>query len=182
MFGRHRSLGGLVKLEGWESFYARLSGYTQSLNLTFYNTSLFIALLVTYCISVALNEPIRTDQLGLPFFILNIIRYSVTNGAAQGTFSLRESIIALNIIQRALQIQENINNRLSVIPCATTNSPRIKFGTFSASWGGTEEIHGSHLVLNNINLTLDSNQLGVIAGPVGAGKSSLLLSFLNELF
>ena len=173
-----RNIGRIRRLE---SVYANLSGYTQSMNLTFYNTSFFIALFITYCISEALNEPISTDQLGLTFFTLNIIRYSVTNGVAQGTFSLRESIIALNRIQRVLLLQEDIDTSISMLPCTSTNSPGLKLDTFSASWRGTENIHYNNLVLKSITLTLHSHQLVAITGPVGAGKSSLLLSLINEL-
>ena len=52
---------------------------------------------------------------------------------------------------------------------------------FSASWRGTELINNNNLVLKCINLIADRAKLVVIAGPIGSGKSSLLMSLIKEL-
>ena len=163
-----------------ESVYANLSGYIQSFNLTFSNTSMFISLFVTYAVSVAMKEPISTAELGLTFFVLNVLRYNTVVCFAHGVFSLRESAIAIKRIQRVLLLPENIGNCITLLPHALTEYPTIQLDNFSASWKGTE-VHSNNLVLKSIQLTLESNQLVAIAGPVGSGKSSLLLSLINEL-
>lgn len=55
------------------------------------------------------------------------------------------------------------------------NALEITNGNFS--WGGEED---QALVLKNINLTVGKGQLAAVVGPVGCGKSSLVLSLLGD--
>ena len=89
--------------------------------------------------------------------------------------------IALKRIQRVLQLPENIENCLVHHPSSPDNQLSVSFTNFSASWKGTENEHFGSLVLKNINFSLDRPQLVAIAGPIGAGKSSLIMSVINEL-
>ncbi|KAI6649863.1 Multidrug resistance-associated protein 4 [Oopsacas minuta] len=52
---------------------------------------------------------------------------------------------------------------------------------FSASWKGTDKEYFDSLVLKDININISHPQLVAIAGPIGAGKSSLIMSVINEL-
>ena len=164
-----------------EVFYASLSGFSQSINFSFFSTSLFIALFLTFSVSVALSEPVSTAQLGLIFLVLNSLRTYGVLMFGQGVFSLRECIISLKRIQRILELPENTESCITMKSCTPTECPAIKLYKFSASWRGTEKANSNSLVLKSIQLTLESNQLVAIAGLVGSGKSSLLLSLINEL-
>ena len=54
---------------------------------------------------------------------------------------------------------------------------RIAFSDFSCTW--TEKPF--RRALQNVSIEVDKNQLVVVTGPVGSGKSSLLLSVIEEL-
>ena len=165
----------ISKIRRKEVFYASLSGFTQSIIFSFFSTSLFIALFLTYSVSVVFNEPLNTSQLGLIFLVLNTLRLFCVYLFGEAVFSLRECIICLKRIQWILELSNNLESCITMKPCTPADCPTIHLNNFSASWGGIE------LVLKSIQLSLDSNQLVAIAGPVGSGKSSLLLSLINEL-
>lgn len=88
----------------------------------------------------------------------------------------RQAVIILKRIQNILELAENCDT--NQINKYISGSPFIKFNNFSASWKRTKD---ELLVLNQINFLSDKEQLVVITGPVGAGKSSLLLSLIKEL-
>ena len=163
-----------------EVLYASLSGLSQSTTFAFFNTSLFISLFVVYSCSAALNKPIDLSNLALLFLVYNSIRFNIVFLIGHAIFSARECVIALRRIQRVLELPENIENCISRSPCAA-DSPSVQLRKFSASWKGTDESCRGNLVLKSIDLSLNGPQLVAIAGPVGAGKSSLLLSLINEL-
>lgn len=61
------------------------------------------------------------------------------------------------------------------IICCKANALEITNGNFT--WGGDQD---DALVLKNINLTVGKGQLAAVVGPVGCGKSSLVLSLLGD--
>ena len=90
----------------------------------------------------------------------------------------RETVIALGRIQKILELPETTYYGVVQSPMGI---PSVAVINFSASWKGTEEAHSSNLVLHCINLTVAGAQLVAIVGPLGSGKSSLLLSLISEL-
>ena len=162
-------------------FYASLSGIIQSTTFSFFNTSIFIALLLIFSVSIALGQTISPPKLALAFIVFNALRLSNVLFLGHAIFSFRECVIALRRIQRVLLLPENIENRLVHKPSSLEENPSIEFVNFSASWKGTENEHFDNSVLRSISLRLDHPQLVAVAGPIGAGKSSILLSIINEL-
>ena len=161
--------------------YMSLAGFCQSSNFSFFNTSIFISIFIVYSVSLAVNISIQPSDLALLFLVFNVLRiYNVfLFGLAVSTS--RECVIALNRIQRILELPENISHCIRKKSAVEDSCPSIRFHNFSASWKGTTEADRDQLLLKSINLSFDRAQLVAIAGPLGSGKSSLLLSLINEL-
>ena len=171
----------ISQIRSKEIVYASLAGITQSSTYSFFGSSIFIALFIIYSVSIALNQPLTSSQLALAFLVLNILRVYCVALLGFAIFAFRECDIALKRIQRILELPEFVTNdkNSTVSSAATSNS--IELIDFSASWKGTSEVLQNKLVLKSVNFNVDRPQLVAIAGPIGSGKSSLLLSLLSEL-
>ena len=164
-----------------EIFYANIAGILQSTTYSMFTTSIYIALFITYTVSIALRQPISSHNLALAYIIFNSIRLMNVLLLGNAIFAYRECVFALRRIQKVLQLPENIESCLVRHPSSPTSLASLKFINFSSSWKGTEIEHFDSLVIRNINLDLDTPQLVAIAGKIGAGKSSLVMSVINEL-
>ena len=169
------------KIRRKEVFYAHLSGILQSIIFSLYDTSIYVALFITYSVSIALGQPKSAQNLAFAFIVFNSTRQILILLLGNAVFSYRECVFALRRIQNVLQLSENIENCLVVHPSSPTSQPSIRFNNFSCSWEGTANEHFQNLVLRNITLKLKSPQLVAVAGPIGAGKSSLTMCIINEL-
>ena len=161
--------------------YASLSGMIQSTTHSLFNSCIFVALFLVLSVSIALGQTVSPPTLALAYIIFNALRVSNVSYLGNAIFSARECVIALRRIQRVLLLPENIESCLIKIPFSQESNQSIEFDHFSASWKGTETEHVDNSVLKSISVRLDGPQLVAIAGPIGAGKSSLLLSIINEL-
>ncbi|GAB1599294.1 multidrug resistance-associated protein 4-like isoform X1 [Argonauta hians] len=84
------------------------------------------------------------------------------------------ALISVNRIQEFLVLEE--------LPAISTGmiedrEPSISMKNVCANWSS----ESNTMVLEDITFSLTGNQLLAVVGPVGAGKSSLLLSILHEL-
>ena len=159
--------------------YASLAGVFQSKIFSLFNTSTFIALFLSYTVSVGINNPLTSAQLAFAYVVYFKFRLDSVAFLGNSILTGRESVIALKRIQNILELSESSAYNLSHSPSLERTS--IEVINFSASWKGTENIHDNDLILKCINLTVDRAQLVAITGPLGSGKSSLLMSLINEL-
>ena len=164
-----------------EVLYASLSGFTQSTTLAFYNNSLFISLFILYSFGIAMNSPSTSAELTLAYLIFSNLRVYSVLYFGHGILTGRETVIALRRIQNILELPESISHCHTQSSCCSSEHPSIELFDFTASWRGTGGDDKNNLVLNRINLKVEGARLVVIAGPLGSGKSSLLLSLINEL-
>ena len=167
------------KIRKKEICFASMSGITQSTNFSFFSTSLFIALFLIYFTSYEIGKPVNASQLGLAFIVLNTLRSFLILFWGQSVFVTREMAIALKRIQRILQISERDEHNIS--KNSRGDTPSIQFNNFTASWKQTEKIVSEDVTLQSINFHLNQVQFVAITGPIGSGKSSLLLSLIGEL-
>ena len=100
----------------------------------------------------------------------------------QSIFIIRETAIALKRIQKILDLPIGVKEFL-LKSCIwqKVNNSTIQIKKFTASWNDTGDGESRSRVLKSINLQLFQPQLAVITGPIGSGKSSLLLSLIREL-
>ncbi|XP_034938713.1 multidrug resistance-associated protein 4-like [Chelonus insularis] len=89
--------------------------------------------------------------------------------------SIAECLVTINRLEDFLLLEEN--RPLTISASATNNKTIIQIKEMSASW--VEKLIAN--TLHDINITIESRQLCAFVGPIGAGKSSLLLLILGEL-
>jgi energy-coupling factor transporter ATP-binding protein EcfA2 len=91
------------------------------------------------------------------------------------TTDLIDAHISVTRIERYLNAPEITKN--------TTDSPNISFDNASIAWPSDEEKTDNDLryVLRNINVSFPENELSVVSGKTGTGKSLLLAAILGEV-
>jgi ABC-type multidrug transport system fused ATPase/permease subunit len=91
------------------------------------------------------------------------------------TTDLIDAHISVTRIEKYLNAPEITKN--------TTDSPNISFDNTSIAWPSDEEKTDNDLryVLRNINVSFPENELSVVSGKTGTGKSLLLAAILGEV-
>ena len=91
------------------------------------------------------------------------------------TTDLIDAYISVTRIEKYLNAPEITKN--------TTDSPNISFDNASIAWPSDEEKTDDDLryVLRNINVSFPENELSVVSGKTGTGKSLLLAAILGEV-
>ncbi len=91
------------------------------------------------------------------------------------TTYLIDAYISVTRIEKYLNAPEITKN--------TVDSPNISFDNASIAWPSDEEKEGDDLryVLRNINISFPKNELSVVSGKTGTGKSLLLAAILGEV-
>ena len=125
-----------------------------------------------------------------PFNIFTMVgllsqnRWSLVYGLTDGMQLIADCFVSLDRIENFLLIEElNGNNKNGNEATERKNEgskdekPFLKATDLTCHWNGNSE----SAVLTSVNLDVKENKLVLVTGPVGCGKSSLLLSFLGEL-
>ena len=168
------------KIRKKEMWYASLAGVTQSTTILFYNNCLFISMFIIYSVAIATANPLTSSQLALAFLIFSNLRRCSVILFGHGLLSGREAIIALKRIQKILELSEDTNYLLTQNTPTPMEQASIELMHFSASWKA-EVSNSNNLVLKQINYKVTGARLVAILGPLGSGKSSLLMSLIDEL-
>ena len=125
-----------------------------------------------------------------PFNIFTMVgllsqnRWSLVYGLTDGMQLIADCFVSLDRIENFLLIEElNGNGKNGNEATERKNEgskdekPFLKATDLTCHWNGNSE----SAVLTSVNLDIKENKLVLVTGPVGCGKSSLLLSFLGEL-
>ena len=108
--------------------------------------------------------------------LYNAIRLPITDFFPFGIGLTAQVFVAFSRVEKFLLLEEiesieGKKNTLSIKPGT------VKVVNYSAKWSRNATAE----TLININLDIDPGTLVTVIGPVGAGKSSLLMSFLKEI-
>ena len=172
-------IASVQKIRKKEVRYAAKSAAAQSVCYTLYNVSTFFAVFLTYITSIVVNNPLTSPQLAFVYIVYNELSVKSILYFGKGLMKVRQAVLVLRRIQNVLELSETVESCLTHSP--SDQNACIEFIDFSASWKGNEQIHDNDLVLKQINLSVNNAQLVVITGHLGCGKSSLLMSLINEL-
>ena len=166
----------------------------------------FASLLYTYDSVICLISFITLIFTGIsltPFNIFTMVgllsanRWSLVYGLTEGTQQITDCFASLDRIENFLLIGEvngngtyanetgerkyEVNPQKYIIEKKSEESkgekPFLKATDLTCHWNDDSET----AVLTNVNLDINENKLVIVTGPVGCGKSSLLLSLLEEI-
>ena len=116
----------------------------------------------------------------LPTYIVLAMSYYLKVSSSIGYFFTQEvtMLIGANVSVNRIQsylLKDEVKKNNSLKP---VEFPKIILKNLTASWSDQEN---KEFKLKNLNFEVNKNELTAIIGPVGAGKTSILLALLEEL-
>ncbi|GFQ66173.1 hypothetical protein TNCT_86261 [Trichonephila clavata] len=188
-------IGGMrvIKMYGWEFPFANLvdsirkkevskirrTSILRGINLAVFFISSKLILLVAFVVYVlGVQGDLTPEKVFVCMALFNNLRLAMTlffpYAIAQGA----ESIISLKRIQKFLLLEEQ--QETSHLDVSNLRPKLSQCGIWMqkvvASWNKDGES-----TLRNVTLTVKPGELLAVVGPVGCGKTSLLMSILGEL-
>ncbi|MEQ2273001.1 Multidrug resistance-associated protein 4 [Xenotaenia resolanae] len=180
----------IIKMYAWEKPFAALvsevrrkeiskimkSSYLRGLNMASFFCASKIIVFVTFTLYVLLGNTISASRVFVTVSLYTAVRLTVTLFFPSAIEKLFESRVSIKRIQEFLLLDE-ITKTSTVLLKEEKKDIGVDINDLTCYWD--ENLDAP--TLQNITLSLGSNQLLAVIGPVGAGKSSLLSSILGEL-
>uniref|UniRef100_A0A8C3A5R4 Cystic fibrosis transmembrane conductance regulator n=1 Tax=Cyclopterus lumpus TaxID=8103 RepID=A0A8C3A5R4_CYCLU len=181
----------IIKMYAWEkpfvivSFLCSLrkeismimkSSYLRALNMaSFFSTSKVI-IFITFTLYVLLGNTITASRVFVTVSLYAAVRLTCTLFFPNAIEKLFETRVSILRIQEFLMLDEIVKSN-GELPLGGVKDAAVVIQDLVCSW----EKSVATPSLKILSLTLRSNQLLAVIGPVGAGKSSLLSTILGEL-
>ncbi|XP_071321050.1 ATP-binding cassette sub-family C member 4-like [Trachinotus anak] len=180
----------IIKMYAWEKPFAALvsevrrkeiskimkSSYLRGLNMASFFCASKIIIFITFTLYVLLGNTISASRVFVTVSLYSAVRLTVTLFFPNAIEKMFESRVSIRRIQEFLMLDE-ITKGGTALPQDEKNDVSVEIQELFCYWDKSLDAPS----LQNISLSLDSNQLLAVIGPVGAGKSSLLSSILGEL-
>ncbi|XP_077957966.1 ATP-binding cassette sub-family C member 4-like isoform X1 [Gasterosteus aculeatus] len=180
----------IIKMYAWEKPFSALvsevrrkeismilkSSYLRGVNMVSFFCSSKIILFVTFTLYVLLGNTITASRVFATVSLYSAVRITVTLFFPSAIEKLFESRVSVRRIQEFLLLDEVVKNK-TIVPHKGENEALVEIQDLVCYWDKSLDAP----TLQNLSLTLKSNQLLAVIGPVGAGKSSLLSTILGEL-
>ncbi|KAM4711152.1 ATP-binding cassette sub-family C member 4-like isoform 2-T2 [Anableps anableps] len=180
----------IIKMYAWEKPFAALvsefrrkeiskimkSSYLRGLNMASFFCASKIIVFVTFTIYVLLGNPISASRVFVTVSLYTAVRLTVTLFFPSAIEKLFESRVSIRRIQEFMLLDE-ITKTSTALSKEERKDVGVELNDLTCYWDKNLDAP----TLQGISLSLDSNQLLAVIGPVGAGKSSLLSSILGEL-
>ncbi|XP_074520424.1 ATP-binding cassette sub-family C member 4 [Halichoeres trimaculatus] len=180
----------IIKMYAWEKPFSALvsevrrkeiskimkSSYLRGLNMASFFCASKIIVFVTFTLYVLLGNTISASRVFVTVSLYTAVRLTVTLFFPSAIEKLFECRVSIRRIQEFLLLEEITKGR-AALPQAEKKDASVEIQDLTCYWDKSLDAPS----LQNISLSLNSNQLVAVIGPVGAGKSSLLSSILGEL-
>ncbi|XP_014906070.1 ATP-binding cassette sub-family C member 4 isoform X2 [Poecilia latipinna] len=180
----------IIKMYAWEKPFSALvsevrrkeiskimkSSYLRGLNMASFFCASKIIVFITFTIYVLLGNPISASRVFVTVSLYTSVRLTVTLFFPSAIEKLFESRVSVRRIQEFLLLDE-ITKTSIALSKEDRKDVGVELNDLTCYWDKNLDAP----TLQSISLSLDSNQLLAVIGPVGAGKSSLLSSILGEL-
>ncbi|XP_068165844.1 ATP-binding cassette sub-family C member 4 [Antennarius striatus] len=182
----------IIKMYAWEKPFAALvadvrskevskimsSSYLRGLNMASFFCASKIIVFITFTLYVLLGNPLSASRVFVTVSLYTAVRLTVTLFFPNAIEKLFETRVSIRRIQEFLMLDEIVKSS----PALTQEEmkrkePSVEIQDLTCYWDKSLDAP----TLQNVSLSLNSNQLIAVIGPVGAGKSSLLSSILGEL-
>ncbi|KAM4537961.1 ATP-binding cassette subfamily C member 4-like [Fundulus diaphanus] len=180
----------IIKMYAWEKPFAALvsevrrkeiskimkSSYLRGLNMASFFCASKIIVFITFTLYVLLGNTISASRVFVTVSLYTAVRLTVTLFFPSAIEKLFESRVSIRRIQEFLLLDEI--TKTSTAPSGEEKEDiGVEINDLTCYWDKNLDAP----TLQSISLSLESNQLLAVIGPVGAGKSSLLSSILGEL-
>uniref|UniRef100_A0A8C3A5D1 ATP-binding cassette, sub-family C (CFTR/MRP), member 4 n=1 Tax=Cyclopterus lumpus TaxID=8103 RepID=A0A8C3A5D1_CYCLU len=180
----------IIKMYAWEKPFAVMvskvrrkeismimkSSYLRALNMaSFFSTSKVI-IFITFTLYVLLGNTITASRVFVTVSLYAAVRLTCTLFFPNAIEKLFETRVSILRIQEFLMLDEIVKSN-GELPLGGVKDAAVVIQDLVCSW----EKSVATPSLKILSLTLRSNQLLAVIGPVGAGKSSLLSTILGEL-
>ncbi|XP_049919631.1 ATP-binding cassette sub-family C member 4-like [Epinephelus moara] len=180
----------IIKMYAWEKPFAALvsevrrkeiskimkSSYLRGLNMASFFCASKIILFVTFTLYVLLGNTITASRVFVTVSLYTAVRLTVTLFFPSAIEKLFESRVSIRRIQEFLLLEEITKSPAAVLQDEKKDAS-VELQDLVCYWDKNLDAP----TLQNLSLTLNSNKLLAVIGPVGAGKSSLLSTILGEL-
>ncbi|EDV26684.1 uncharacterized protein TRIADDRAFT_22580, partial [Trichoplax adhaerens] len=128
----------------------------------------------TITVYVLLGNSINSAKVFTVYSMLNALQIPLSIGIPQAVQAITDCIVTFKRIEEHLLLDELDENKgYNRIP-TSENGGEVVVDNVSAEWN-------NGFNLQNISFTVDCGKLCALVGPVGCGKTSILMSLLGEL-
>ncbi|XP_047432401.1 ATP-binding cassette sub-family C member 4-like [Mugil cephalus] len=181
----------IIKMYAWEKPFAALvtdvrgkeiskvmkSSYLRGLNMASFFCASKIIVFITFALYVLLGNTISASRVFVTVSLYTAVRLTVTLFFPSAVEKLFESRVSIRRIQEFLLLDEITKSDAPKPEEEEKSDAAVDIQDMMCYWDKSLDAPS----LQNISITLKSNELLAVIGPVGAGKSSLLSSILGEL-
>uniref|UniRef100_A0A8C7VS14 Multidrug resistance-associated protein 4 n=1 Tax=Oncorhynchus mykiss TaxID=8022 RepID=A0A8C7VS14_ONCMY len=180
----------IIKMYAWEKPFSALvnevrrkeiskimsSSFLRGLNMASFFVASKIIVFITFAVYVLLGNTISASRVFVAVSLYGAIKLTVTLFFPLAIEKVFETIISIHRIKNFLLLDEieRPNMRFTL---EEKKDASVEIKDLICYWDKCLDAPS----LQNLSLTVKSEQLVVVIGPVGAGKSSLLSAILGEL-
>uniref|UniRef100_A0A4W5NGP0 ATP-binding cassette, sub-family C (CFTR/MRP), member 4 n=1 Tax=Hucho hucho TaxID=62062 RepID=A0A4W5NGP0_9TELE len=180
----------IIKMYAWEKPFSALinevrreeiskimsSSYLRGLNMVSFFAASKIIVFITFVVYVLLGNTISATRVFVAVSLYGAIKITVTLFFPQAIEKVFETIISIHRIKNFLLLDEieRPNMRFTL---EEKKDASVEIKDLICYWDKCLDAPS----LQNLSLTVKSEQLVAVIGPVGSGKSSLLSAILGEL-
>eukprot|EP00063_Salmo_salar_P032416 XP_014007251.1 PREDICTED: multidrug resistance-associated protein 4-like [Salmo salar] len=180
----------IIKMYAWEKPFSALvndvrrkeiskimsSSYLRGLNMASFFAASKIIVFITFTVYVLLGNTISASRVFVAVSLYSAVRLTVTLFFPSAIEKLSETRISVRRIKTFLLLDEIVKSKHGFLQ-EEKQEPNVDIQDLICYWDTSQDAPS----LQNLSLTVKSEQLVAVIGPVGAGKSSLLSAILGEL-
>uniref|UniRef100_A0A4W6CXJ6 ATP-binding cassette, sub-family C (CFTR/MRP), member 4 n=1 Tax=Lates calcarifer TaxID=8187 RepID=A0A4W6CXJ6_LATCA len=148
----------------------------RGLNMASFFASSKIIVFITFTVYALLGNTITASSVFVTVSLYGTIKLTVTLFFPLAVEKLSETVVSIQRIKDFLLLEE-VERKNSVLPLEERNHNSIIIQDLTCYWDKSLDAPS----LEKVSVTVKSQQLLTVIGPVGAGKSSLLSAILGEL-
>ncbi|XP_033099970.1 multidrug resistance-associated protein 4-like [Anneissia japonica] len=138
----------------------------------------------TFAVYSLTGNTLTASKVYLAMPLYNVLRQSLVLFFPYGIMMTTESFVSFRRIRTFLMLEELQQAAIGGQRINTRPKPQdveVTIEDLSASWDQANSEMSMRLVLKNINFKVKSGELLAVVGPVGCGKTSLLMAILGEV-
>ncbi|XP_015233347.1 PREDICTED: multidrug resistance-associated protein 4-like isoform X1 [Cyprinodon variegatus] len=180
----------IIKMYAWEKPLSALitdvrrneiqqvlkSSYLRGLNMASFFASSKITVFITFTVYALLGNTITARSVFVTVSLYGTIKLTVTLFFPLAIEKLSETVVSIHRIKNFLMLEE-VERKTFGLHLEEMKENSLEIEKLTCYWDKSVDSPS----LQNISVTVKSNQLLAVVGPVGAGKSSLLSAILGEL-